>query len=165
MRSFKCVSGFHLSVIFTSIRCVDQSPAYPSLLFFNFDTRGPFHSDKELWDFVGLSLYHHPEKLLKNLRMGLPKCEPYVLTHCDLGESDWGYRARLMETPRYFGRICLILDSIRNWTRKARTGRLKEAVLNRQIIWQRQFIMATRILCSLGLPAILSSITHCLSQW
>ncbi|KAL3480342.1 kinase-like domain-containing protein [Aspergillus californicus] len=65
----------------TSIQCVDQSPG---LLFFDLEPRGPFHSDQELWDAISLNLHKLPQQLLENLKNCLPKCEPYVLTHCDL---------------------------------------------------------------------------------
>jgi aminoglycoside phosphotransferase (APT) family kinase protein len=72
------------SVTSTSIQCIDQSPCYPGLLFFDLEPRGPFHSDQELWDTLSISLYHLPPQVLENLKKRLPKCEPYVLTHCDL---------------------------------------------------------------------------------
>ncbi|RDW83677.1 uncharacterized protein DSM5745_04003 [Aspergillus mulundensis] len=94
------------SITSTSIQCVDQSPCYPGLLFFDLEPRGPFHSDQELWDAVCLSLHHLPRQLLENLKKRLPRCEPYVLTHCDLnlgnimvrdgkvvGILDWEYAA------------------------------------------------------------------------
>ncbi|KAL2871673.1 aminoglycoside phosphotransferase family protein [Aspergillus lucknowensis] len=64
--------------------CVDQSPCYPGLLFFELEPRGPFHSDQELWDALAVNLRQLPEQVLGNLKKRLPKCEPYVLTHCDL---------------------------------------------------------------------------------
>lgn len=72
------------SVTSGSIQCVDQSPCYPGLLFFDLEPRGPFHSDQELWDALALKLRHLPQQVLENLKKRLPKCEPYVLTHCDL---------------------------------------------------------------------------------
>ncbi|KKK20288.1 hypothetical protein P175DRAFT_0505156 [Aspergillus ochraceoroseus IBT 24754] len=72
------------SVTSSSIQCVDQSPCYPGLLFFDLEPRGPFHSDQELWDALAVNLSHLPQQVLQNLRRRLPKCEPYVLTHCDL---------------------------------------------------------------------------------
>lgn len=72
------------SVTSASIQCVDQSPCYPGLLFFDLAPRGPFHSDQELWDALALKLHHLPQQVLENLKKRLPKCEPYVLTHCDL---------------------------------------------------------------------------------
>jgi len=72
------------SVTSTSIQCIDQSPCYPGLLFFDLEPRGPFHSDKGLWDALSISLHHLPPQVLENLKKRLPKCEPYVLTHCDL---------------------------------------------------------------------------------
>lgn len=72
------------SITSTSIQCVDQSPCYPGLLFFDLEPRGPFHSDEELWDALALNLQHLPQLVLGNLKKCLPKCEPYVLTHCDL---------------------------------------------------------------------------------
>ncbi|KAJ5938882.1 hypothetical protein N7466_002016 [Penicillium verhagenii] len=67
-----------------AIQCVDQSPCYPGLLFSDLEPRGPFHSDQELWDALALKLSHLPQQVLQSLKMRLPKCEPYVLTHCDL---------------------------------------------------------------------------------
>jgi hypothetical protein len=72
------------SVTSTSIQCIDQSPCYPGLLFFDLEHQGPFHSDQELWDALALKLHHLPQKVLENLKNRLPKCEPYVLSHCDL---------------------------------------------------------------------------------
>lgn len=72
-----------------SIQSVDQSPCFPSLLFSDRDSHGPFHSDLELWEAISLSLHNPPERefphqALEGLKKRLPKCEPYVLTHCDL---------------------------------------------------------------------------------
>lgn len=72
------------SVTSSSIQCVDQSPCYPGLLFFDLEPRGPFHSDQELCNALALKLHHLPHQVLENLKKRLPKCEPYVLTHCDL---------------------------------------------------------------------------------
>lgn len=72
------------SVTSSSIQCVDQSPCYPGLLFFDLEPRGPFHSDQERWDGLPLNLRHLPQQVLLNLKKRLPNCEPYVLTHCDL---------------------------------------------------------------------------------
>lgn len=72
------------SVTSTSIQCVDESPCYPGLLFFDLEPRGPFHSDQELWDALSLHLHNLPQQVLENLKKRLPKYEPYVLTHCDL---------------------------------------------------------------------------------
>ncbi|PWY91894.1 kinase-like protein [Aspergillus sclerotioniger CBS 115572] len=92
----------------TSIQAVDQGPCYLSLLYLDFELRGPFHSDAELWDSLILSLRNKsfPEKVLENLKKRLPPCGPYVLTHCDLnlgnimvkdgelvGILDWEYAA------------------------------------------------------------------------
>ncbi|CAG8159700.1 unnamed protein product [Penicillium salamii] len=73
----------------TSIQNVDQTPCCPSLLFSDRKPHGPFHSDNELWDAISLTLHDPPTKLfpqqaLFNLKKRLSKCEPYVLTHCDL---------------------------------------------------------------------------------
>ncbi|PLB43349.1 kinase-like protein [Aspergillus steynii IBT 23096] len=73
----------------TSIQTVDGGQCYPGLLFFNLEPRGPFHSDSELWDAIRLALRNRPkepipEQALENLKRRLPKCQPYVLTHCDL---------------------------------------------------------------------------------
>ncbi|CAG8209725.1 unnamed protein product [Penicillium olsonii] len=73
----------------TSIQNVDQSPCFPGLLFFDLEPHGPFHSDNELWDAISLTLHDpptrsFPQRALDNLKKRLPKCEPYVLTHCDL---------------------------------------------------------------------------------
>lgn len=96
------------SVTSTSIQSVDNSPCYPGLLFFDPKPRGPFHSDKELWDALALKLGHLPPQVLENLKQRLPKCKPYVLSHCDLnlgnimvqdgkvvGILDWEYAAFL----------------------------------------------------------------------
>lgn len=96
------------SITSTSIQCVDQTPCYPGLLFFDLEPRGPFHSDQELWDALAISLGHLPQAALENLKKRLPECEPYVLTHCDLnlgnimvqdgkvvGILDWEYAAFL----------------------------------------------------------------------
>ncbi|CDM29129.1 Protein kinase-like domain [Penicillium roqueforti FM164] len=53
------------------------------------EPHGPFHSDIELWDAPSLTLHDpptrsFPQRALANLKERLPKCEPYVLTHCDL---------------------------------------------------------------------------------
>ncbi|KAJ5172338.1 hypothetical protein N7492_004931 [Penicillium capsulatum] len=94
------------SLTSTSIQCVDQSPCYPGLLFFDLEPRGPFHSDHELWDALAVNLRHLPPQVLGTLKKRLPKCEPYMLTHCDLdlgnimaqdgkvaGILDWEYAA------------------------------------------------------------------------
>ena len=94
------------SVTSASIQCVDQSPCYPGLLFFDLEPHGPFHSDQELWDALALNLRHLPQQVLENLKKRLPECGPYVLTHCDLnlgnimvqngkvvGILDWEYAA------------------------------------------------------------------------
>jgi len=72
-----------------SIQTVDQSPCCGGLLFSDSEPHGPFHSDRELWDAISLTLYDPPEKsfpqrALENLKKRLPRCEAYVLTHCDL---------------------------------------------------------------------------------
>ncbi|RJE19646.1 Phosphotransferase enzyme family [Aspergillus sclerotialis] len=72
------------SITSSSIQCIDGSPCYSSLLFFDHEPRGPFHSDQELWDALLHKLDHIPQQALENLKKLLPKCEPYVLTHCDL---------------------------------------------------------------------------------
>lgn len=99
------------SVTSTSIESVDQSPCYPGLLFFDLEPRGPFLSDLELWNALSLTLHDppgksFPQQALENLKKRLPRCEPYVLTHCDLnlgnimvkdgklvGILDWEYAA------------------------------------------------------------------------
>ncbi|KAJ5922460.1 hypothetical protein N7516_010163 [Penicillium verrucosum] len=88
------------------VKYIDQSLCYPSLLFFDLEPHGPFHSDQELWDALALNLRHLPQQVLGNLKTRLPECEPYVLTHCDLnlgnimvrngkvvGILDWEYAA------------------------------------------------------------------------
>lgn len=72
------------SITSTSIQCDDQSPCYPGLLFFDLEPRGPFHSDQELWDALAHNLRYLPRQVLDHLKKRLPRCEPYVLTHCDL---------------------------------------------------------------------------------
>lgn len=77
------------SITSTSIRGVDQNPCYPGLLFFDRESHGPFYSDLELWDAISLTLYDPPRRVfparaLANLKKRMPRCEPYVLTHCDL---------------------------------------------------------------------------------
>lgn len=77
------------SITSSSIQTVDGGACSPALLFFNFDPRGPFHSDVELWDAISLTIHNPPEKsfpqqVLDNLKKRFPKCAPYVLTHCDL---------------------------------------------------------------------------------
>ncbi|KAJ5185537.1 hypothetical protein N7491_006597 [Penicillium cf. griseofulvum] len=67
----------------TSIQSVDQSPCFPGLLFSDREPHGPFHSDNELWEAIALTL-QVPQRALDNLKKCLPKCKPYVLTHCDL---------------------------------------------------------------------------------
>ncbi|CAG8408617.1 unnamed protein product [Penicillium salamii] len=81
-------------------------PCYPGLLFFDLEPHGPFHSDQELWDAVALNL-DLPQHIWENLKKRLSKCEPYVLTHCDLNLGnimihegkvsilDWEYAAFL----------------------------------------------------------------------
>ncbi|GIK02018.1 hypothetical protein Aspvir_006061 [Aspergillus viridinutans] len=94
-----------------AIQNVDQSPCYPALLFSDCESQGPFHSDLELWDAISLTLHspptkQFPQKALENLRKRMPRCGPYVLTHCDLnvgnimvedgqlvGILDWEYAA------------------------------------------------------------------------
>lgn len=72
-----------------SIQSVDQSPCFHNLLFSDRDSRGPFRSAFELWEAISLSLHNphkriFPNQALEALKKRLPKCEPYVLTHCDL---------------------------------------------------------------------------------
>ncbi|KAF9250476.1 hypothetical protein DTO006G1_5298 [Penicillium roqueforti] len=87
---------------------VEVPHVIPTLLFFNLEPHGPFHSDQELWDALSLDLHHLPLKVLDNLKKRRPKCEPYVLTHCDLNLGnimiqdgkvvnilDWEYAAYL----------------------------------------------------------------------
>ncbi|KAJ5814722.1 hypothetical protein N7474_006499 [Penicillium riverlandense] len=95
------------SITSPSIQCVDGSPAYPALLFSGFNPHRSFHSDLELWDALSLTLPNSlPQRALENLKERLPKCAPYVLTHCDLnlgniivkdgevvGLLDWEYAA------------------------------------------------------------------------
>ncbi|KAI9372627.1 aminoglycoside phosphotransferase, partial [Aspergillus egyptiacus] len=94
-----------------SIQAVDQGPCYPALLFPGHAPHGPFHSDLELWNAITTTLHHSaanpfPQRALENLKKRLPKCQPYVLTHCDLnlgnlivrdgalvGILDWEYAA------------------------------------------------------------------------
>lgn len=101
------------SITSPAIQRVDGSAGYPGLLFWNMEPHGPFHSDSELWDALVLSLQKAPEKALpqkalQGLKKRMPKCEPYVLTHCDLnlgniivkegalvGILDWEYAAYL----------------------------------------------------------------------
>ncbi|PTU21422.1 hypothetical protein P175DRAFT_0544761 [Aspergillus ochraceoroseus IBT 24754] len=45
-----------------SIQSVDQSPCFPSLLFSDRDSHGPFHSDLELWEAISLTLHNPPER-------------------------------------------------------------------------------------------------------
>lgn len=66
------------SITSSSTQCVDQSPCYPGLLFFDLEPRGPFHSDQELWDGLAFRLRNVPQQVLENLKKHLPKCEPYV---------------------------------------------------------------------------------------
>lgn len=68
----------------TSMQTVDQRPCCPGLLFFDREPHGPFHSDLELWGALSVTIRSLPQKDLDNLEKRLPKCEPYVLTHCDL---------------------------------------------------------------------------------
>lgn len=78
------------SITSSSIESVDRSACSPTLLFFDFETHGPFHSDADLWDAISLILHNPPEKslfpqnVLDNLKNCFPKCAHYVLTHCDL---------------------------------------------------------------------------------
>ncbi|CAP92240.1 hypothetical protein E8E15_005231 [Penicillium rubens] len=72
------------SITSGSIQSVDQSPCYPGLLFSDREPHGPFHSDLELWEAISRTLHAVPQRALENLKKRLPRCEPYVLTHCDL---------------------------------------------------------------------------------
>ena len=101
------------SITSPSIQRVDGSAAYPGLLFSDLEPHGPFHSDSELWDALVISLQISPDKTppqraLEILKKRMPKCQPYVLTHCDLnlgniivkdgtlvGILDWEYAAYL----------------------------------------------------------------------
>ncbi|GES61684.1 kinase-like protein [Aspergillus terreus] len=72
-----------------SIRTVDHGPCYLGLLFSDRAPHGPFDSDLELWNAISLMLHNppirsFPHRALENLKKHMPKCEPYVLTHCDL---------------------------------------------------------------------------------
>ncbi|KAJ5284261.1 MAG: aminoglycoside 3'-phosphotransferase/choline kinase family protein [Kocuria palustris] len=72
------------SITSGSIQSVDQSPCYPGLLFSDREPHGPFHSDLELWEAISRTLHAVPQRALEILKKRLPRCEPYVLTHCDL---------------------------------------------------------------------------------
>ena len=72
-----------------SIQTVDHGPCELALLFPDRAPHGRFHSDLELWNAITIMLRHppvrsFPQQALENLKKRLPKCEPYVLTHCDL---------------------------------------------------------------------------------
>lgn len=67
----------------------DGSPCFPDLLFSDREPHGPFHSDRELWHALSRTLHDPPRRTfprqaLENLQKRMPKCESYVLTHCDL---------------------------------------------------------------------------------
>ncbi|KAJ5718245.1 kinase-like protein [Penicillium malachiteum] len=101
------------SITSDSMQGVDGNAANMGLLFFDSEPHGPFHSDTELWDALSISLQSSvkqvvPKRVLDNLRKRMPKCEPCVLTHCDLnlgniivqdgrlvGILDWEYSAFL----------------------------------------------------------------------
>ncbi|KAL4907194.1 hypothetical protein BDW74DRAFT_189729 [Aspergillus multicolor] len=70
----------------TAIQGVGSGPCYPALLFSDRGPHGPFDSDAELWDALSATLQARglPPQVLENLKKRLPKCVPYVLTHCDL---------------------------------------------------------------------------------
>lgn len=81
------------SVTSNVIQSVDGSPCYPGLLFFDLEPRGPFYSDTDLWNALSSTLHDPPAKsfpgqALQTLKNRFPKCEPYVLTHCDLNVSN-----------------------------------------------------------------------------
>lgn len=80
------------SVTSASMQSVDQSPCYPGPLFFDLQPRGLFLSDLDLWNALSLNLNppgkSFPQLVLENLKKHLPKCKPYVLTHCYLNLSN-----------------------------------------------------------------------------
>ncbi|KAL4875023.1 hypothetical protein BJY04DRAFT_233086 [Aspergillus karnatakaensis] len=77
------------SITSASIQCVDQSPCYPGLLFFDLEPRGPFHSDRELWEAISTNLQNLPQQLLEKVKSRLPKCEHGQI----VGILDWEYAA------------------------------------------------------------------------
>lgn len=94
------------SITSLSMQSVDNTPCYPGLLFFDLEPHGPFNSDLELWNALVPTLPDLPHRVLEGLKRSMPKCEPYVLTHCDLnlgniifqngklvGILDWEYAA------------------------------------------------------------------------
>lgn len=138
------------SVTSASIQCIDQSPCYPGLLFFDLEPRGPFHSDQELWDALALNLHHLPQQVLMNLKQRLPKCEPYVLTHCDLnlgnimvqdgkvvGILDWEYAAFFPIWYEYVSASFGFTDMDAEWKRllRERFGVHGEAHDNAKAFW------------------------------
>ena len=73
----------------TSIQGIGQPQSLLRQILPVRDKHAPFHSDDELWNAISLNLERpttkvFPQKALDNLRKCLPKCEPYVVTHCDL---------------------------------------------------------------------------------
>lgn len=138
------------SVTSSSIQCVDQSPCYPGLLFFDLEPRGPFHSDQELWDALALNLRHLPQQVLQNLKKRLPPCEPYVLTHCDLNLGnimvqdgkvvsilDWEYAAFFPIWYEYVSASFGFTDMDAEWKRllRERLGIHGEAHENAKAFW------------------------------
>lgn len=92
----------------TAIQTVEQGPCYPGLLFLNMESQGPFYSEKEFWDALAKAYGNLPQHIFENAKKRFPKCEPFVLTHCDLNLSnimvrdgqvvsilDWEYAAYL----------------------------------------------------------------------
>ena len=77
------------STAIQGVAAADGSPCYPALLFSDGEPHGPFHSDRELWDALSRTLHDpprrtFPQRALENLQKRMPKCQPYLLTHCDL---------------------------------------------------------------------------------
>ncbi|KAE8153229.1 kinase-like domain-containing protein [Aspergillus avenaceus] len=122
----------------TSMQTVDQGPCRLEMLFFDQEPREPFHSDLELWDAISRTLHSPPEKVfpqraLDNLKKRFPKCEPYVLSHCDLDLEnimvkdgklvailDWEYSAYLPVWYEYISALWGFSDMGVEWNRMLR---------------------------------------------
>ncbi|KAJ5714864.1 uncharacterized protein N7483_012045 [Penicillium malachiteum] len=127
------------SITSNAIQDVDRNATRIWLLCYDlFDSvpYGPFHSD-ELWDAISNSLQRYgmhvpslqvPKKVLDDMKKRMPKCEPYVLTHCDLnvcnimvqdgklvGILDWEYAAFLPIWHEYVSTLWVWTDDDCEW--------------------------------------------------
>lgn len=143
------------SVTSSVIQSVDGSSYYPGFLFFDIDSRGPFHSDTDLWNALSCTLHYplrksFPQQALQNLKSRFSKCEPHVFTNCGLSMSnimardgklieihDWGCAAYSPVWYEYISASWGFMEMDREWK-----GLLRERLYwykNAKAIWRDFF--------------------------